>query len=113
MEVVEEEYQRLGDREPLKQRPCRAMRPVALVQPGLGRGRRVAERGKELRELGSCCRVEPIEPARLQAGDVVIQRVDEHPIRQVLLELGAGAAENDMTTSAGSRAQLAGASSAR
>jgi hypothetical protein len=37
---------------------------------------------------------------------VIVQRVDEHPVGQIPLELGAGAAEHYVTTSVRSGTEL-------
>ena len=41
-------------------------------------------------------RVEPLEAPRIETFDVLVERINEHPEREVLLELGACTAEDDV-----------------
>ena len=106
MEVVKEEHQRLRDGQMLEQRSRGAVRPVALMQDRLGGSRRVGQRREKLSELRANTSVEPFQPPGIETLDVVVQRVDEDPVGEVLLELGAGSAQNDVTARGGTGAQL-------
>jgi hypothetical protein len=50
--------------------------------------------------------IEPFQAAGIEPIDVIVQRVDEHPVGQIPLELGAGAAEHYVTTSVRSGTEL-------
>ena len=106
MEVVEEEHQRLRHRELFEQQSRRTVRPVALVKRPLGCSGRAGQRRKELPQFRSSCRIEPFQAAGIEPIDVIVQRVDEHPVGEILLELGTRPAEHDVTTSVRSGAQL-------
>lgn len=57
----------------------------------------------ELRPRG---RVESFQAAWIEGVYVLVERIDEYPVRKVLLELGAGAAEHDVTSGIGASPQL-------
>jgi hypothetical protein len=50
--------------------------------------------GKDLTQLGAHLVVEAAQPPRLKASDVVVERVDEHPERQVAFLLGPASVEH-------------------
>ena len=111
VEVVEHEHERLGGRELFEQLPHRAVGPVALVHGGLGAPR------PESPATGSTCpspartQRPAVEAPRIEALDVLVERVDEDPERQVLLELRPRSGEHDVPRSSARRpAQRAGAS---
>ena len=106
MEVVEEEHQRPRHRKLFEQQSHRAVRPVGLVQRSLSCGGRVGESREELSKLRSGCRIEPFQAAGIQPTDVIVQRVDEHPVGEIRSRPCTGAPEDDVTTSVGSGAQL-------
>ena len=89
VEVVEDEHERLGGGELLQQHAYSAVGAIALVEGRRQGHRRVGEGRKQLSELGADSRIEPLEAAGVEPFDVVLERVDEDPERQVLLELGA------------------------
>lgn len=82
------------------------MRAVPLVQDGLGDTGRVGQRRKNLTEFRANAGVEPLQPSRIEPLDVVIKRIDEHPVGEVLLEFGAGSGQNDVTARGRTGAQL-------
>ena len=88
VQVVEHQHDRLAAREQLQQRPHRAMAAVALVLRGhvaaLGQHR---QRREHRRQLRADTVLEIVQQPRLQALQVLVERVDEHPERQILLEL--------------------------
>ena len=95
MEIVEHEHERPRRREPLKQL---AHRPVHAIPLDLKRRAATGDKGrqgrKDLAELGAHLVVEAAQPPRLQPPDVVVERVHEHPERQVALLLGTASAEH-------------------
>jgi hypothetical protein len=107
VEVVKDEDQRQGLREMLQQRPHRTVAAVALV---LGRYLVAAsqrrQRRENVRELSLDSVTEYGEPARLQARDVLIQRIDEHRERQVVLELRRRPGQNQMPARPGASGEL-------
>jgi hypothetical protein len=107
VEVVQDEHERPGLREMLEQRPHRTVAAVALV---LGRYRLAAsqrrQRREDVRELRLYGAVERSEPARVQARDVLIQRVDEHRERQVVLELRRPTGQNQVPARPGASGEL-------
>jgi hypothetical protein len=94
VEVVEHEHERLGGRELFEQLPDRTVGPVALVHGGLSGPGRSGQRRQHLSEPGPHQIVQPIEAARVEALDVLVERVDEDPERQVLFELRACARQD-------------------
>ncbi len=89
VEVVEDQDEWPRRREPLQQPTHRAMGAVALerewcatatTEPG--------QRGEDVRELGSVLGIQQIEDAGVEAADVVVEGVDEHPEGKVPLQLG-------------------------
>jgi hypothetical protein len=95
VEIVEHEHERPRRREPLKQVAHRAMNPIPL---DLKRRAATSDKGgqgrKHLAELGAHLVVEATQAPRLQAPDVLIERVHEDPERQVALLLGPASAEH-------------------
>ena len=88
MQVIEDEQQRPCHRQALEQLPHRTVDAVPLV---LNRHRRAGHERRERRKNG--CELPPEvvlesrEPMCTQTLDVLVERVDEYPERQVLLEL--------------------------
>jgi hypothetical protein len=64
------------------------------------------QRREDVRELGSNLVVEYGEPLRVQAAEVLVERVDEDGERQVVLELRSRPAKNEMPADLGSSGQL-------
>ncbi len=96
LQVVEQHEHRRGGGELLEQRADRAMGAIALVLQRGGRcGARGADGGQHARELGDAVAEHPLDPLGAEPGDVVVERVDPHAERQVLLELGAAAGQDD------------------
>src|SRR3954464_13975885 len=92
VEVVEHEYDRLGLRQPLEQHTDSAVAAVALVlDRGLVTGSKSGQRREDGRELRPNVVVEGVEPERVEAMDVLVERVDEYPERQVALEFACAA----------------------
>ena len=97
--VVQSEHERLGCRHPLEQLPHRAMRAVALVLEGRLAARRNRTARGDPRELAAHIAVERVEAARVETGDVLVERVHEDPEGQVALELRGAAREHDAAAS--------------
>ena len=57
-------------------------------------------------ELRSRHSVEPFQAAGLEARDVVVERVDEDPVGEILLKFRARAAQDDVTSRGGTHPQL-------
>ena len=96
LEVVEQDHHGRRGGELLEQRADGAVRAVALVLQRR-RGRRVAraDRRQHAGELGDAVAEHPLEPVLAEPGGVVVERVDPDAERQVLLELGAAAGQDD------------------
>ena len=88
VQVVQRQHERLGGGELLEQLDHRAVDAVALVQGRPLRRPGFRQRGQDLAELRAHRRVEPFQPAGVEALDVPVEGVDEDPERKVLLELG-------------------------
>ena len=108
MDVVEREQQRLAPRQSLEHAPDRVVQPVALgaLAPahravGVARKRR-EDRG----ELARHVVVEGAQHGRLERSEVVVQRVDDQPERDVSLELGRAAVQDQIATVLATPAQL-------
>ena len=71
------------------------MRAVALgLERAVGH-RRAVERREDRGELGEPLAAGALHPAVVEAGEVVVERVDEHAERQLALELGRAAGEHE------------------
>ena len=107
MEIVEDEHERLGGRQPFEQLTDRPVAPVALVY-GSGRtaAAEVGQRREQLRELDTDVFVEVRQSSRLDARQVLVQRIDEDPERQVAFEVGARSAEDDVPAAVGAGGEL-------
>ena len=89
VEVVEHQHQRRGRSESLEQLAHRAVGSIALVlKHGSAGCLEPSQRGKHVRELATDVVIQGLEARRRKALDVLIERVDENPERQVPLELG-------------------------
>jgi hypothetical protein len=107
VDVVEHEHDRAAHRQPLEQLPHRAMGPVALVlYDGGAVGGQVRERRHHVRQLAAHLHGQRRHELRVDAGEVLVERVDEHPEREVLLELGRAAAEDGAAAVVRPRGQL-------
>ena len=103
--VVEQEHDRRRIRQDLDEPSDRPVRPVAPV----GR-RRCGAGGRERRQhVPQLCHGvvgQPVAPRRLERPDVVVQRVDEQPERNLTLELGCAAAEHEVAAGIRARREL-------
>ena len=107
VDVVEREHERPAQRQPLEQLPHRAMGAVALVlHDGRAGGCEARQRGQHVRELAAHLLAERREQLRVQAGDELVEGVDEDPERQVALELGGAPREDGAAAGVGAPAQL-------
>ena len=107
VEVVEDEDQRLGGRQPFEQLADGPVGPVALVQDSRATAAaEVRQRREDLRELDAHVLVEVGQSSRLDAGEVLVQRVDEDPERQVAFEVGACSAQDDVPARVGAGGEL-------
>jgi hypothetical protein len=59
-----------------------------------------------LRQLRANVVVEELEPSRIQPDQVLVERVNEDPERQIPLELRAGSRHHEVFTRVGARRQL-------
>ena len=95
MEIVEHEHERPRRREPLKQLAHCPMHAIPLdLKRRAATGDKGGQGRKDLAELGAHLVIEATQPPRLKALDVVVERVHEHPERQVALLLGPASAEH-------------------
>ena len=107
MDIIEHEHQwpRLG--EPLEELTDRAMAAIALVlERDLAAVGERPQRREDVRELRLNLVVEGGEPLRVQAADVLIERIDEDGERQVVLELRRRPAENEVPADLGASGEL-------
>jgi len=104
--VVEHQPERLLEREPFEQLDHGPVRAVALGgERGAGlRERR--ERREDRRQLANVGGVESPQPARIELGEVIVERVDEHRVGQVALELLGAAREHQHDALRGARREL-------
>ena len=89
MDVVEQQHQRLDRGQPFEQLTHGAMGPVALVnqrRPSVAG--QPSERRKDTTELDANVVVQLRQATRLEAPDELLDRVDEHPERQIAFQLG-------------------------
>ena len=108
MQVVEREHDRLVARERLEQPADGTVRAVALVlQPVSGRAAGRLERREHVGELRHRLLVEVRDRLRSEPVDVLVERVDEDPERQLALQLGRAAGEHDVAQRLGALAELA------
>ena len=101
MQVVEDQHERLRPRELLQQRADGAVQAVALVAAG-----RPGQRREDVDELGARGVVEVRQAARVEAVQVLVERVDEDAERQVALELGRAAGQDEAALGVGARLEL-------
>ena len=102
MEVVQDEHQRLGGRQSLQELSHGAVDPVALaLQSRRVAASEVGERREHPRELRPHLVRQVAEATRLDALDVLVERVDEHPEGDVALEVGRRSSEHDVASSVG------------
>ncbi len=90
MQVVEDQHERLRARELLEHRAHGAVQAVAL----LPLGRDTGERGEDVAELCARVVVERGEATWVEPVQVLVERIDEDPERQVGLELGRAARQD-------------------
>ena len=99
VEIVEHEHQRPARRQSLEQLAHGAVAAVALVLERCLTGRLESrERWKDERQLGADVVVECLEAMRREPRDVLVERVDEHPERQIPLELRCRPVQDELPT---------------
>jgi hypothetical protein len=107
VEVVEHEHERLRRRELLEQRAHGAVAAIALVlERHLATARERRQRRKDVRELRLDVVLEGGQPIRSEASHVLVERIDEDRERQVALELGGRAREDEVVSGIGANRQL-------
>jgi hypothetical protein len=107
VQVVETEHDRLERGESLEQRAHRPVAAIALVLQRHGGSRlQREERREDVRKLSAHVVVEGVEAARVEPAHVLVDRVHEHGERQVALELGRGAEEDEATVHVRAGAKL-------
>jgi hypothetical protein len=90
VEVVEDEHHRLGRGEPFEQLAHGTVGPIALTLQAAGvAALEIAERRKDLAELGSPVLAETVHSSGIETLEVLVEGVDEDPEREVAFELGA------------------------
>ena len=83
------------------------MGTVALIlQDGPAAGCEVRQGRQHLRKLAAHLIAQGRDDPRVQPSDVLVERVDENPERQVTLQLGGAAAEDRASTPVGALGQL-------
>ena len=108
MQVVEHEHERLRRREPLEQRAHRAVAAVALVLERDARPPASAvSEGKTCASSARTSSSSARERLGLEPAHVLVERVDEDGERQVALELGGRAGEDEVPARVGARASSA------
>ena len=107
MEVVEEEHERPPRGEALEELADSPVCAIALVvgRRGPADGRRGQRRQQEA-ELDAIPVAERPDEPWLQACDVLVERVDEDPVRQIALQLSRAPLQHDHLASLGLRCQL-------
>ena len=103
----------LRRRERLQQVAKRAVGAVALVlKRRLAAGAEPGQRGEDVARARASVCVQLLQAPRVEPLDVLVERVDEDPERQVALELGRGAGEHQLPARVGAsaRARRAGGS---
>ncbi len=107
LQVVEQDDHRRAGGELLEQRADGAVRAVALVLQRRRR-RRVAraDRGEHAGELRHAVAEHPLQPVLAEPGGVVVERVDPDAEREVALELGPAAGEDDAAALGAARGEL-------
>jgi hypothetical protein len=103
--VVEQKHERLGRRELLEEQPHPAVHAVALVAPRPLRS--VRERGEHRRYVGEQVVVQRAPAPWLQGFEVLVERIDEDPERQLALQLGRASGQHQTPLGVRTRGQLA------
>jgi hypothetical protein len=107
VQVVEHEHERPRRCEPLEQRAHGAVAAVALVlERQLSPLCECRERRKDVGQLRAHVVGQGREARRIDALDVVVERIDEHGERQVALELRRRPAQDEVTASVRARREL-------
>jgi len=102
VEIIEHEHERRSRRESLEQLAHHAVSAIPLVLEHRSAGcLERCQRGKHVRELAADVVIEGLEATRRKPLDVLVERVDEHPERQIALELRCRPAENEVPTRIG------------
>src|SRR5215207_3960600 len=65
------------------------------------------ESGQDVAQLGAQVVLDCVEASRLEAADVLVERVDEDPERQLVLQLRCAARQHEHAAALGARAELA------
>jgi hypothetical protein len=107
VQVIEHQHERLAARQQLQQRAHGAMAAVALVlRRDLPSRRQRRQRREDRRQLRPHAILEIIEPPRVQRLEVLVERIDEDPERQVLLQLRRGPRQHQMSSRVRARGEL-------
>jgi hypothetical protein len=77
-----------------------------VPEPGLSARRIGAERREHVDELRAIRLIEPGETARLEALEVLVERIDENPERQLSFELRRAPGEHEVASLLGAHGQL-------
>ena len=108
MDVIEQQHQRLDRRQTLEQLTHRAVSAVTLVnEPRPTVGRLPGQRRKDVTELNADVVVQLRQATRLEAPDERFDRVDEHPERQITLQLGCRTRQHHTAPPVSANRQLA------
>jgi hypothetical protein len=107
VKIVEHKNKRLRGGHPLEQGTDGPVRSVTLVlERRIATGGDGRQRRQDTRELCPHVGVEQREPLPLQALDVLVKRVDEHPERQVALQLRGRAGQHEAIPGVCTRGEL-------
>ena len=107
MQVVEHQYERLRHREQLEQLAYGAMRSEAFVPESRPHaGCMVIEGGEDVAELRAIGLVQRGQAAGIQSLEVVVERIDEDPERQLTLELRRAPRQHGLPLRVRTRAEL-------
>ena len=101
VEVVEDQHQRPGCRQPFQQLADRAVGEVTLVLLGcIVRVRELGQCREDVGQLGTGRR-RPVEESWVEASEVVVEGIDEHLNGRSRSRLGGGACEHEIFADAG------------
>jgi hypothetical protein len=107
VDVVEGEQHRLASAQPVEQVPYSAIGEVTIVRgEGGGRGARLAQRREDRGQLRDPLPRHSLERPRVERGEIVVAGVQKDPERELALELGAAAVEDEPAASIGLNREL-------
>ena len=90
MDIVEHKYDWMRLGEALEQRPHSAVAPIALMLvPHAAFLRKRRQRGKDRGQLGPYVGPKISEANGVDPAEVLVERIDERPEREILLQLGS------------------------